>query len=280
VNARRSIFLLLILAAPAMAQRWTHAQLLKIVSDNKGAVDLLKRVEDAYGKPVDAGLIKNLGREEVAMVEQGTPVIRFDSSRPVSEVMVIRELLHLQLFAEGWPSIQIHDRSGGTHQQRAQFYLDNIWDELQNRQIYARMRTIGIDPYADARARVKDFLSRPSSALPVNVEGFAVTFMHVALMDDAALKAKMVTWVRDRQQYAWGKAEDLDWAITVGGDIADAIEQTKAPGPSALPDVALDTFLRASMLLNHGKAVFVVEGWKPDYFKNGRKLRLGVVPSA
>jgi len=280
VKTLRLAVLLMLAIAPVSAQRWTHAQLVKILSDNKGAVDLLKRVDSAYGKPVDAGLVKNLGRDAVAAVEQGTPIIRFDSARPVSQELVVRELCRLQLFAEGWPSIQVHDRSGGSLQRRAQFFLDNIWDELQNRQIYPRMRAIGFDPYAQARTRIKDFLSRPSSAVPVNVEGFTVTYMHVALMDDAALKAKMVAWVRDRQQYAWGKAEDLDWALTVGGDIADAIEHIKVPGPSALPDASVDVLLRASALLNHGKPVFVIESWKPDYFKNGRKLRLGVIPSA
>lgn len=258
----------------ATAQRLPHDQVVASLVNRKPALQLLQQVESAYGHSVEVELVKGLGRRDMNSIENGAPVIRIDSWHGLTPETVVDELFLLQLKSEGWPTIEVQDKTGGKLQNRANFYVQTLWDQLENRVFFPKMHAMGFDPDAATRSLMKGFLAVPPAAKAINSEGFAVTYMQVILTGDKALSEQTVAWVQNRRNWAWGRGGNLDWSLAVGAQMAEAIQHSQQR-----PEPALDTFLNCSTLLNKGQAPFRVLGWRPDVFKGGRLLRIEILPT-
>lgn len=122
-------------------------------------VQLLREVEKAYGKSIRQLSAPGAAAYEAgaAGVESdGTPVISLNDSTGKREEVVVHELFHLKLFAEGFYEVQFVPAGGLNKDALGQ--LSNtvlypaIVSQVDHVAFYPRMRRMGLDPVFDQRA--------------------------------------------------------------------------------------------------------------------------------
>jgi hypothetical protein len=122
-------------------------------------IKLLREVEKAYGKSVEQTPPRACaipGEAGTSLVrEDGTPEISINPALSQREEVIVHELFHLKLYAEGYHQIQFN-AGGGLDQEKVNVLADSLlvpWinSQVQHGIFYPRMRRMGLDPAFDQR---------------------------------------------------------------------------------------------------------------------------------
>lgn len=130
---------------------------------------LLREVERAYGKsvvemPPRAGAPP--GEAGTALVrEDGTPLICINPAVSRREEVIVHELFHLKLYAEGYHHIQYAAGSGldraRLHGMAESLLVPWLDSQVQHNIFYPRMRRMGFDPAFDQREPLLEIFKSP-----------------------------------------------------------------------------------------------------------------------
>lgn len=137
-------------------------------------VRLLREVEQAYGKGIRQLSSPGAAAHEAgaAGVEgDGTPVISLNDSVGKREEVVVHELFHLKLFAEGYYEVQFVP-AGGVNKEALDKLSGSVLypavvSQVDHAVFFPRMRSMGLNPVFDQRTFwEKNFRSPPGDSDP------------------------------------------------------------------------------------------------------------------
>jgi hypothetical protein len=212
---------------------------------------LLENVERGLGKRIKEEVISTWEatyRGESEILDDGTPVIRLNRAFSKSEQIILHELFHLKLKIEGFYTIEFEGES--LLLQRQQGYLRWIkillYDGLEHRLYYPRIRAFGFDPSADFFRDFKE-RRRTNSLATLGRDGTddrALYFFKAVL----ELNSKEIDEVEN-----WFKAKNWTVELEMGKRLAKLVTSEDP----RTPDHVMNTFVRCLNELLLGKARFI-----------------------
>jgi hypothetical protein len=124
---------------------------------SKSAAGLVAKVERLYGTRVREE--RPAGRPAIVhargyVAPDGTPAIEISDHTLPTEAIVVHELIHLEMYGEGYPDIQFNAAQGGftqTHLVYLKFLLNHVHDSPVHCMFFPRMRAMGLDPETEVR---------------------------------------------------------------------------------------------------------------------------------
>lgn len=240
---------------------------------------LWAQVEGHYGRPVRELLIDDLGYSYYAGVASvdpdGTPVVQLINTEPVTEEIIVHELYHLKLYAEGYPVIRIEypaDWNEEKEQARVRFIIAQLYDTIEHRIFYPRMREMGLAPDDTLKRNVE--LTLRGEAEEEDVPGLtrrdalAIEYFKAALlMEDEPLLERLTNHYRGRR---W------DEALNIGSGMAELVKRAQ---PST-PDGAVTTLLRCLAVIERSVNAYELYGWETEKIgqHDRRRVYLKVTP--
>ena len=173
-----------------------------------GATALLDEVEQLYGCTV-VGEIKDFsdGRFGNSKVDpDGTPRLSLSSANPNDEEVIVHELFHFKLRAQGAPIFGWKIAKDEDYQQLL-FLQQQIYDAIQHRAFAEDMKTLGLNPASKLQARLKSVLKERRFSEGGNDAGRAVVLARIFLeFGDGDEFAALKQWYRDE---GWNAALSL-----------------------------------------------------------------------
>lgn len=227
-------------ARPAQTRAENQRALLG-VSLSPPSTRLLERVEALYGKRVVG--IENPGQPEElpgqSTVEwDGTPKISINPSTGKNEAVIAHELMHLFGFQKGVP--WVHFVGDSVDSPTIRFLVGDLYDQVFHSYFYPKLREIGIDPSAQERAALHDYLVRGSLPVgrgPLLEPSLALYyFRSVVLLRDEELTAQLARVLSTHGQ---------EGALSKGRQLVAVIQRHRFHRPTEV----LDAFLEGAKAL-------------------------------
>lgn len=222
---------------------------------------LWAQVEGYYKRPVRELLLDDLGYSYYAgladIEPDGTPVVKLKNTTPVTEEILVHELYHLKLYAEGYPVIRINYPPGWSEereQARVRFIVAQVYDTIEHRIFYPRMRQMGLTPDDTLKSDVEEILQdgiadQGVPGLTRRDERIIDYFRAALLLDDDGLLERLTNYYRGR---GWDR--ELKTARAMAEVVSEA-------GPSS-PEEAVETFMRCLALIERSINVYELSGWE------------------
>ena len=257
-----ALFLLpvLIPGANAQLQRSTNIsrELFGVVLQ-RSSNQLLEQVERMYGKPVRTERFDNASRPdclryaESDVEEDGTPVIRVGEHIRPTENVIVHELFHLKLQAEGYPGAISwewpREEMTSGNQAYTALLFDHVFSEIVHWVFYPEMRQMGFYPQLVVMNELAEAFET-GIRVGTNADTRALYYLKFALhVQDESVRARLRNIY---QQNGW--EEGLVLGEKLVGAITGANPRTR--------EEILAVFLRCINLLTEGVVRFDFRGWE------------------
>ncbi len=111
-----------------------------------GVTALLQRLKAHYGRPVACVFDPALGDRGVPFTQNGELSIHINPTSGRNSLTIAHELLHIELDSKGFaanPLAKFPPPPGGISTQREQRFAVLLYDEIQHRLIFPRLKQIG-----------------------------------------------------------------------------------------------------------------------------------------
>jgi hypothetical protein len=126
------------------------------------AIKLLKDIEQHFGKNLQERSLQEPDRFATAGIDaDGTPYIAVNKAKPYNEGIIVHELFHLKLWAEGYPSITFeYPTILNVNEDYANWLWNHLYDPIEHSVFYPKMRKMKLDPGAEHRSAFEEALSK------------------------------------------------------------------------------------------------------------------------
>lgn len=232
--------------------------------DLRGEARMLwAEIEEHYKRPVRELLLDDLGYSYYAGLADvdpdGTPVVKLRSTNRVTEEIIVHELYHLKFYAEGYPVIRLEYPTAWKEereQARVRFIVAQIYDTIEHRIFYPRMRAMGLAPDDTLKSSIEFDLEgdRRGEDVPglTRREALAIEYFQAALLlGDERLLARLTNHYRSR---GW------DRALDTGRAMAELVRRSQ---PST-PNEAVTTLMRCLALMERATNGYEISGWETE----------------
>jgi hypothetical protein len=221
------------------------------------SADLLAEVEQLYGKPVDYQETTKAAVGDSGVYRDGTPYVEvnpvmYRRSNLRQEAVVVHELFHLKMKANGYPIIRLE--RAGTSPDEYQFLLETvrlIFDPVEHHLFADQMREMGLDPDAEVEDHFRGLDPDQSTAGFTNPYQRAMTFMRVTLECAPETAAR---FERLYKLNGWGAQ------LQTGKQMAELVYSHKQYSP----DDEVDVYLKCLGRLLQGQAAISRLGWETE----------------
>ena len=182
----------------------------------------------------------------------GTPVVRINTSRGVTERTIVHELFHLKLRAEGFPS-PVFDRR---QPEVANLNIESLWnmlrDPIEHAIFFPKMRELGYDPDADVRADLEKAMRDGDFAdpAPLSKQDFLTLLYFKALLEvtDTELLSRLNGWYSAK---GWTRAIE----------IAEKLKQAVTDSPLQTRQQQIDAIVGCLNILFEDSFAFSFRRW-------------------
>ena len=223
------------------------------------AANLLEHVENKFQKGLREGTYVDTGPSNWAdakVDDDGAPLIRLNTTTPPSEAIIVHELFHLKLRAEGYPEswhFNMPDQENTDDNERAlSLVIRELYFAIEHWIFYPEMRKMKIDPNVEFSAEFEQTRKKPGFfyvARPPK-QGGAFYYLKAALQfDDPKRLETVIKWYESN---GWNESLELGQQLT---------KQVIDNNPGT-PESAVTTFMDCLNLIYRGMFVFSFEGWK------------------
>jgi len=241
------------------------------ISVHKQTINLVRTVENLYGKPLCVALYENksncgnltdqtvgdpYGSASVSL--EGSPVILL-AEKGRNESTLVHELFHLKLTAEGYPTLEYHVEYN-LKPDVVNLIVSIVSTALEHRVFYGEMRKMGLDPDELERRELNDLISGKTASTAVvsdvQVKNRAAGYFRTAMECGAICKREKTI---DRLT-SWYEAKGWGESLTAARQLIDLVESKPTSSPKTLTET---TFACVSKLLT-GQVVITPLEWKSE----------------
>lgn len=219
-------------------------------------IKLLTNIEIRCGISVREEYKKDLDRiAEAEISSDGTPIVRANPEKEITEEIIIHELFHLKMRIESFPTIWFE---GPRNVMTANAALLNllrlyVYDTIEHWIYYPQLREMGYKPDALRKAEMKEVISKNRFINePLSDIDLAVRYFRCALeVDDPELLSRFAKYYESRQ-----------WSVPLqtGRKLAQIVQELK-PYTS---EKEVEAFLRCISLLLGTKIKFEFNRWETE----------------
>lgn len=237
------------------------------------ARQLLAEIEKHYGKRVREEVRSNLDYSYYAALSSvdadGTPSIRMDRDVPATEATIVHELLHIKLYAKGFPVIRLnYPRSWNTDRQQAhvRYIVAMVYDAIIHTIIYPQVREMGLKPEEALPSQLDLIMADQFADYPgvPRLDVRTIYYFNAALLlDDREFFERVTDAYITRHWYE---------SVAIGRVLADMVTAAK---PST-PEEVIFVLLRCLAVMQHDVNNYELDYWETE--KRGEhSLRRAVI---
>ena len=215
---------------------------------SRRGLELLSEVEKTFSKQVRGEWYKDMTAQTVALVAaDGTPTVRCNPAhRELNEEIIVHELYHLKLRAEGFPSIEFK----GVEPNISRWINENLYDAIQHWVIYPQLRKLGYSPDANRKRDIERVISQNRfTDEPLPPSDIVFRYFRVALeLSDPLLVDRFGEWYQRR-----------GWAahLNKGRNLVQLIKNTNP----VTAEQAIQSLIEVANLLFEPYLTFKVDHW-------------------
>jgi hypothetical protein len=237
------------------------------------ARQLVAEIESHYGRRVREETKSNLDYSYYAALSSvdtdGTPTIRMDSDVPPTEATIVHELLHLKLYAKGFPVIRLnypHSWSTDRQQAHVRYVVAMVYDAIIHTIIYPEVRRMDLKPDESLHSQMELIMADEFADYPgvPRQDVRTIFYLNAALLlDDREFFERVTDAYMTRHWYE---------SVAIGRVIADMVAAAK---PST-PEEVIFVLLRCLEVIQHDSNHFELDYWETE--KRGEhSLRRAVI---
>jgi hypothetical protein len=237
------------------------------------ARELLAEIENHYGKRVREEVKSNLDYSYYAALSSvdadGTPSIRMDSDVPATEATIVHELMHIKLYARGFPVIRLnypHSWSTDRQQAHVRYIVAMVYDAIIHTIIYPQVRAMDLKPEEALYSQMELIMSDQFADYPgvPRKDVRTIFYLNAALLlEDREFFERVTDAYMTRHWYE---------SVAIGRVLADMVTAAK---PST-PEEVIFVLMRCLEVIQHDVNSFELDYWETE--KRGEhSLRRAVI---